>query len=240
MKIFSKSTSRVSWLLIAAAPVLFLPLHGSLLIDDFNNTGDDGNAIDLVAIAGNTDAQLQTSPLSGSISNNRDVLLDEVFGVNGIAIVDQINPDTTDGFISFSAAQFFSDADLEFFYGGLGGLDLTDGGKYDAFELFVRSESSFGFGEITWAVGVEDTDSNFDITSDFNVFEGFNRIDFPTTTVDFTSVRAVHLYVNAFSIASVESVQFDDFQAVPEPGAFAAIIAMGAMGFAMTRRRIRK
>jgi len=226
-----------------AAPSVFALMpyaHSAVLIDDFNNTGNDGSPIGLFTTTGSTDSQTQTSPLIGSISGNRVALLDEVFGVDGAAIADQINADTVDGYVSFSAAQLFSEADLEFSYDGLGGIDLTDGGTNDAFELFVRSESSFGFGEVTWAVGVEDTSNNFDITSDSNISEGFNRINFATGIVDYTSVQEILLYVNAFSIASVESVQFDNFQAVPEPEAFAAILAVVMIGFAGFNRRGRK
>jgi hypothetical protein len=223
----------------AAASALSSLAHASLLIDDFNNTGGDGNPISLSASTGNIDDQFQTAPLTGSISDDRDVLLDQIFGINGIAIANQINSDTANGYISFSAAQFFSEADLEFSYVGLGGIDLTNGGANNAFELFVRSQSDFGLGEITWAVGIEDTLGNFDITPDSDVFEGFNRIDFSTILIDYTSVKDILLYVNAFSIASVESVQFDNFQAVPESGSFPAIAALGALVFALIRRRRR-
>lgn len=212
-------------------------LHAALLIDNFNNTGDDGDPINLTAISSGTDSQIQTSPLVGSISDNRDALLDEVFGIDGVAIADQINPDTNDGYISFSALNFFSEADLVFFYGDLGGIDLTQGGTSDAFELFVRSESSFGIGDASWAVGVEDTDGEFDITDDFSLVKGFNRISFPDTIVDYTSVRDIHLYVNAFGIASIESIQVDDFQVVPEPGAFTIVACLAALGLVLLRRR---
>ncbi len=239
MTTFLKPNFRVFSLPLIGSFVLIQSAQAVILIDDFNNTGGDGSPITLEALGSGIDTQLQTSPLNGSISNDRFALLDDFVGVVNVALVDQINPDTANGYISFGAAQAFSEADLEFSYLGLGGIDLTGGGANDSFQLFVRSASQFGIGDISWAVGVEDTVGTFEITSDFTIAEGYNSITLPSNGVDYSSVEDIHLYVNASSILAVESVQFDNFQVVPEPGAFAAVAGLLAMGFGVARRRRR-
>lgn len=200
------------------------PIQAALLIDNFAGVGS-GTAIDLEANTVVTVAfQTQGSPVSGSISNNRLVILSHL-GVLGSARADQI--DTINGAIRFRDIATFDTVELTFDYDSLGGVNLATAGTH--FNLLVDNSSVILFGGLNWRVRLTDSGNLSADTGFHAVTTGTNSLIFPGT-VDLTSIERIRLDVRAQNFAGAESVTINEFSVVPEPNTF-ALLAFGVALF---------
>ena len=128
------------------------------------------------------------------------------------------------------------------FYNSLGGVDLTDGGTLNAFQLdFVSSDDDLNSIDNSLELSVT---SNGVTSSQFISIPANNSLPTPTFVdfvdfggVDFTAVDALELAFDFasnpgtdFALASIEAVN-----AIPEPGSL-AVLSLGSLVLLRRRR----
>lgn len=212
----------------------------TLTIDDFSITQDVG----FQPIGGIIESSSEAGPDASILGNFRDLA---VINSNADNIIESRGM-VSDGTLAFSnnagttsTLRVIYDGDDDNFTGvdiapGLGGIDLTenDGMTLDALCLDILSADLAGL-----SVTISVFDSSNDSSSIIRVYptainapitETFAYADF-LGSADFTDVSAVVLQ---FSGPAEIDASFDNFKAVPTPGAV-SLLALG--GFAAARRR---
>jgi len=220
--------------LIATGLSVFLAASAQaiIVIDNFDGVGD-GVLLDLDALGNDSQSQTQTN-VSGSLSGDRVAELTNSTAAFAASAVLQQTP-LTDGVIAYADGVALGATQLTFTYDFSTPQDLSQSGANDDFDLDVVTSASFGVGSVSWSVSVTDTFNDTASTSAGNIAAGSNRLTFPAG-VNMAAVDQVQLNFTTVNLAEVDFIRFDNFQAVPEPRAYAAIGAIVVFGFAVYRR----
>jgi hypothetical protein len=231
-------------LALGASVLLGLPSGASALdIDTFDTSQT------VLIPAGPPTPQTDSSATAApeAIGGSREIILERTGGF-GIAMADV--DVSTDGVFSLSTGAAVSavstiawdgGADDSIDYGGLGGIDVTEGGANDTLQVVVRSDL-----DATITIQFHTDNANDFLSAQIDVTGAgqgdgpFQTIEIPLASLvsngagaDLTSIGAI--LAEATGPASVD-LQIDRISLIPEPGTL-VLMGLGVSGLTLLGRR---